>query len=526
LSLGNVTAQTAVISLDPAFQSNVEKAIGTTVPGSSIVPRFALGFTGSSPVTFTDASYSLASGAYYDIDGVTFSTNSDTLRLNVNFRVPATADFSDDWTDTLTVSASGATPFVLPIRGTTAEFYIDTTEIRFDLIKPMVGDTIRRSRSITTLNQRLGLFNYILTGTDTPFTILKTGETAGIPISTVNLQATFIALTAGETYRDTILVTHPSYAGLSYRVPLKSSVAPIDASPLLLHFDRTPVGDSRTDSVTILTADSIVNIYVDGSPNFTWAAGSPWNPNKGGYLTVTYTPDSVRPSDQAELVLVAQTGDSLRVRLSGSAGPYPTISITPSGEYEFDNTSVGTTRLSARITVILNNPYRSSLTDAGAIYVKNQTAADVFNLESIQAVEGALADTAYVVVSFTPSSKDPFEGALWVHAEDAQQDGHIELRGEGVAAAAPALSPQQTTAIAAGEASAAPVVSVLDGNIVVSKAPAGSAIEVYNLNGQALKSLNVASDTEIVKTASFPKSVYIVLVNDKKQVILRQKILL
>jgi hypothetical protein len=33
--------------LDPAFQSNVEKAIGTTVPGSSIVPRFALGFTGS-----------------------------------------------------------------------------------------------------------------------------------------------------------------------------------------------------------------------------------------------------------------------------------------------------------------------------------------------------------------------------------------------------------------------------------------------------------------------------------------------
>jgi hypothetical protein len=49
---------------------------------------------------------------------------------------------------------------------------------------------------------------------------------------------------------------------------------------------------------------------------------------------------------------------------------------------------------------------------------------------------------------------------------------------------------------------------------------------VYNLQGQSLKTQTVTSDTEILKTAAFPRSVYIVVVNKDKGEILRQKIVL
>jgi hypothetical protein len=60
-----------------------------------------------------------------------------------------------------------------------------------------------------------------------------------------------------------------------------------------------------------------------------------------------------------------------------------------------------------------------------------------------------------------------------------------------------------------------------DGNIVVSNASIGSRISVYNLQGQALKTQTAASGTEILETASFPRGVYIVVVNE-----LRQKVVL
>jgi hypothetical protein len=72
----------------------------------------------------------------------------------------------------------------------------------------------------------------------------------------------------------------------------------------------------------------------------------------------------------------------------------------------------------------------------------------------------------------------------------------------------------------------APVVTVKEGDIVVSQAPQGSSIQVYNLQGVALKTQTVSSDIEVLKTGSFPQSVYIVLVNDQKQVILKKKVLL
>jgi hypothetical protein len=120
-----------------------------------------------------------------------------------------------------------------------------------------------------------------------------------------------------------------------------------------------------------------------------------------------------------------------------------------------------------------------------------------------------------VTLTFSPQAKTEYLDTLIVRAAHAAEH-RIPLSGTGIGG----------VAIPVTKAAAATFVSVRERNIVVSQAPVGSLIRVYNLHGKALKTQAVTSSVETLKTASLPKSVYIVVVNNDKQEILRKKVVL
>jgi hypothetical protein len=231
---------------------------------------------------------------------------------------------------------------------------------------------------------------------------------------------------------------------------------------------------------------------------------------------VSFAPDSAHL--YASTLLLKTSTDTLSVRLYGIGQSQPVITSDPAS-YRFRNTQVGQTVLSDPITVVLTNP-QNWLTDPGTFSLAVDNG--IFRVETVQQGPTLRPDSVYVTLSFTPNAAGVVSDTLIVKALFAD-DYTIPLTGGGVSAQA--QSPQQVTAIAGTEAAAA-VVSVKEGNIVVSGAPVGSSVQVYNLAGQSLKTQPVASGAEVLQTASFPRSVYIVVVNNEKQVILRQKVVL
>jgi hypothetical protein len=142
----------------------------------------------------------------------------------------------------------------------------------------------------------------------------------------------------------------------------------------------------------------------------------------------------------------------------------------------------------------------------------------IFTLLSVEPLSSTPeADIAFITVAFAPPEEGDFENALIVHTTDAE-DLKIPLTGSGERVTAP-------QPVSGTERAMAPVVSVREGELLVSLAPAGSSIQVYNLQGQVLKTLVSTSGlVEILKTASFPQSVYIVIKDSRNQEILKQKV--
>jgi hypothetical protein len=526
-SSADVMAQAPITPVDTAdYKNGVEKFIGTLLPGRDATSSFVnVGFTIPDSLAFTEDSYTLKVGKYYGLSNVNLIGDT-LLYLNVDFQPLADAPFGD-LLDTLVISADGATDFVLPIRGTTVVFDVYPTGIIFDSFFPSGGDTQTETLTITTANRRLDRFTYKYKDGNPVFSVDETGQTLDSPLSTITLTVTFTepqSASPGAIFLDTLVVRHPSYPDFVYEIPASAVAAPISVYPTDVFFGKVALGDTASSDLTV----ELFNVQLDtilltqDGPHYSFEKAPDWNPNKGGIITVYYAPDTVIVSDYATLTLIAGS-DTIDIPIMGFGGPDPTITITP-GSYTFVDVPVGETWLSDRITVVLDNPYGTHLTDPGAIYIANDPN-EVFFIETIQPSPTTGPDTVYVTVSFTPIDETPVSAELIATAAKSA-GAFIELSGNGVESSAPALSPQQTTALSATEASTAPKVSVLEGDIVVSKAPEGSSVIVYNLQGQALKTQGVASDKEVVKTASFPKNVYIVLVNDKKQIILKQKVLL
>jgi hypothetical protein len=517
----NVSAQTAITPIDPDnYQDGVEKFIGVVVPGTDDVRSFAgVGFTVPDNLDFNLGTQTLTVGEYYDLSDIIVVEDS-ILWLNVNFRPLSDAPFGD-LLDTLVISVPGTADFTLPIRGTTTEFVIKTNGVWFPYpILP--GDTSETiTVSIVTVNQRPERFHYSFESGQA-FTYEVASVTPGIPITTVTLGVQFEPPTgtSGKVFEDSLVVTHDSYPGVVYKIPVKGTVSHIDVNPHSLTWGPVPVGKAVIQDFYVRTQALITAITVEGD-GFSYQTGSDWDPGIGGTIHVTFAPIGDGPFT-GEVDLMSAT-DTVSVDLMGLGGETPVISSNPAA-YDFGEVLVGQMALSQRITIVLSNPMGSFLSDPGAITIEDSEG--VFFIETIQPGSYTTRpDTVYVTLSFTPLDEDEYRADLLVQADNAQLLP-IPLFGIGIAASAPQLAPQQATAISAGEVAEAPVLSVREGDIIVSRAPAGSSIQVYNLQGQPLKTQVVASEVEVLNTAAFPKSVYIVLVNDQKQVILRKKVLI
>jgi hypothetical protein len=426
--------------------------------------------------------------------------------------------------DTLVISATGATDFVLPLRASVVAFDVNPPGVTFFSVLP--GSTVANSLTVTTLSQRLDLFDYYLIGGNQGFSVDSIGENKTTTLSTLELGVTFTApvgATSGSVFRDTLVVGHISYPNLIYKLEVEAIISSIEVNPSHLDFGKVPFGYSLTESITVSNYGAPINsIEFEGSTHFSYVIDSDWDPATGGDIHVTYAPLATIPYDNAGLTFISAS-DTLQVGFTGLGTPAPVISSIPTS-YNFGQVPVRERRISDRITVILSNSFGSHLTDEGAIVINDPRG--LFDIESIEVeYEGASGDTVFVKVAFTPNAIGNAQATLVATATDAAPLS-ILLQGFGVPASAPSLSPQQATALSAAEASVAPVVLVKEGNIVVSQAPQGSSIQVYNLQGVALKTQTVSSSVEVLETGSFPQSIYLVLVNDQKQVILKKKVLL
>jgi hypothetical protein len=523
LNSANVFAETVITPVDPdSYQDGVEKFIGAIVPGTDYVRSFSsVGFTVPDSLEFTLESPSLAVGQYYDLSDVRII--EDILWLNVNFRPLSDAPFGD-LLDTLRIEVAGTDPFTLPIRGRTPEFIFDSNGAWFPY-PVLPGDTSEViTVSIVTVNQRPERFNYSIPGPNSAFTYQELEVVKGIPITTVTLGIQFEppAGAVSTVFEDSLVVTHDTYPGLRYSIPLKGTTSHISATPHDLEWAPIPVGKAVTQNVTVETKATIDSISIDDGTVFSFQRGPGWDPSRGGILEVTFAPNAAGPFTGG-LTLMSAT-DTVTMDLMGLGGETPEISFDENF-YDFGNITVGETALSSRRRVVLSNPLGSFLSDPGALKIEDENG--VFFIESIQPGSYTTRpDTVYVIVSFTPNAPYSYSGKLWAYANYADSVS-LDLEGYGKAAAQPQQAPQQATAIdRVAETGNVPSLLTRDGDIIVSGAPAGSVIQVYNLQGATLKTQTVASDVEVLNTAAFPKSVYIVLVNDRNEVILRRKVIL
>ncbi|MDR0681898.1 MAG: hypothetical protein LBG15_08655, partial [Dysgonamonadaceae bacterium] len=235
-SLANVFAQSPPITpVDTVnYKNGVEKYIGEVVPLSgNSVGLTSIGFIAPGGSVFTTSSYSLKSGRYFSISSPEISP-ANTLYLSVNFSVGSPALPFGDVLDTLTISANGASDFVLPLRATNVPFTVDAPVTRFpDIVLPGTSSSVQLPITITTVNQNLDFFTGRFIGDTLTFVVNKTGTNPGNPISTVGMEAFFNPPTfAPETdslFRDTLLVTHWSYPELSYKISFEGLSANIVA---------------------------------------------------------------------------------------------------------------------------------------------------------------------------------------------------------------------------------------------------------------------------------------------------------
>jgi hypothetical protein len=521
--LGNAVNSAAqlpdITAKDPYnYQNGVEKFIGGVIPASTdnVIKLSNVGFIAPAGVTFTDASYNLSGSSLFTLTDVSLNATNDTLLLTVNFTVPLNTSYGE-YTSTLTISASGANSFVLPLKGASAPFTASTHTLFFNGYT-LPGDI---SEPDTLKVKTVGIFStsgftYTFAGgAGSEFSAQGAGSSPNYLVKLFFAPASAEALGYVEK-TDTLLLSHQSYPWLVYKIPVVGYASHVATDLTRLDFNKVPVDSTKTLKVSVKTDTEITSVGVDPA-YYSYAYGPGWDPSVGGDIYVTVTPDTLGYATGV-LTIKGNNADSVTVFLYTLGVVAPTLTVTPD-EIDFEEVPVGSEE-TAIVSITLSDPVEH-LDNSDFSIVDNP--GGVFKIKSVQVNTTVHSDNAQLTVAFTPNSEDIFDGKLLVCA--AYTEGvDVTLTGSG--AAAQALSPRQATAISGGAAAAVPSVSVKGGGITVSQAPAGSSIEVYNLQGQRLKTQAVTSGVETVKTAQLPKSVYIVVVNGSKQEILKQKVVL
>jgi hypothetical protein len=299
----------------------------------------------------------------------------------------------------------------------------------------------------------------------------------------------------------------------------------ITADSTAVHFGTASVGKTvESGLIQVSLSDPVrplnrTNFFTSTSRFSVVSVDTVASPGDESVVNVTL---SFTPNDNGEfedtLRISADFANDLRIPLFGTGENKPVLGAVPA---ELDFVSTDDSPVYSDVTITLTHPVNP--TDTITFSFLEETES--FQVTNV--VNGEDTDTSrvfIVTVSFSPE-EGPAENTLFVKALYADSIS-ILLTGTIEVIPAPAPSLRRATAISGTEAAATPALSVKDGNIIVSRAPVGSSIQVYSLQGQALKTQTVASDAEVLNTVSFPGSVYIVLVNDKNQEILRQKVVL
>jgi hypothetical protein len=526
-NVGNVAAQGSLIKpIDPSFQNGVEKYVGSIVPGARDTIRLHdVGFSILPPLFFDLDSISLATGNAFFLSDVRIEgAFKERLFLTIGFVLPQGTIYGQDFRDTLTIRATGTAPFVLPLRGSVESFVASPSSLSFsEYVAP--GDR-SEVKPVVVIDLDANPDSLVYSFSTNAFYATISGHESGIPSSITVLDVWFtppVGDLVGTVFYDTLAITdRADTTGWVQKIPVSGRSLHTKIEPGFLDFGSEVVTYTKSLDVKVETREaSIGGIVVTDAKHFFAERADGWNPTAGGTLHVTFTPDSALDYS-AYLVILDDVREPYIVRLTGEGKARPVLSADPPS-VNFADIEVGTTA-SATITVTLAHPLNHL--DYNSFSLDNPDDG-IFSLVSVE--PGSASPDAEVVlatVSFTPPAALSYSNALIVRADSAL-DLRIPLDGNGLdLVPAPALSPQQTTAISGPEAATTPALSVKDGNIIVSGAPAGSSIQVYNLQGQSLKAQAVTSNVEILKTEALPQSVYVVLVNDKNQEILKQKVVL
>jgi hypothetical protein len=281
-----------------------------------------------------------------------------------------------------------------------------------------------------------------------------------------------------------------------------------------LSFGDVAVSDSRTLPLAV-TVESGYDVSITttavSETGFAVEKAENWTDTGGGDLLVTFTPADAQ-AYSATLTLSGTGFNAITVALTGNGLAQPVITAD-STLYRFGKVLVGQSATGGKITVTLTHPQSDLDEDAFSLAV---AATGVYEIVSVtQTSTSSEAKVAEVTLAFHPQTVAEYKDTLIVHAAYAVEYS-IPVSGEGISGGV-AIPVQETTT---------PAVLVRNGDIILSHAPAGSLISIYNLYGQLVKTQFVTSGVEILKTASLPRSIYMVVVRDDNREILKRKITL
>jgi hypothetical protein len=525
-NVGNAAAQGSPIKpVDPSYQDSVEVFVGTIALGARIPIQLSVDFVAPTNVPFTTSSYTFTSGKAFKFRNadIVHGTTNDSLYLTIDFVFTDTTS-TRVAVDTLIISAVGAKSFVLPLRGTISPFGATSDFFSFaEFVEPGSRSTPEPLTIIGPIGKTDYHFNFT-EGTNA-FEAKIVGHYFGIYASLVFANVWFeppVGVPVGTFFQDTLVISYTEDGTIwVQKIPVSGRSLHIEAESDSLDFGSVATGNTKTWDLKVKLAETEIIETVTTDVDFS----ASWDP-ANSTIRVTFTPQYQKHYD-ARLVILGANYESFTVFLKGEGKPVPTFTAQPS--YDFGNIEVNRIAYSSEILITLNNPLNQL--DYNSFYLdgEDKDAFDVVGVKPIISPNPDFVSSIFVTLSFNPERDGPFEATLFVKADYADTKP-IKLFGESIILTPvppiPDLSPQQTTAISGQEVAAAPIVSTKDGNITVSGAPVGSSIQVYNLHGQSLKAQTVTSNVEILKTASLPQSVYVVLVNDKNQEILRKKVVL
>jgi hypothetical protein len=531
LDFGNVQAEGTSISTDPirVILSN-RQGVNLKTAGTFRFARAEEYYT-----AFGDSVFKIASNIRVGRLG---TAPADTADVKISFTPP----FGGEYLDTLIIRSMYAEDYRIPLSGTGLGPLVTAGTKTLDFGDVLIGETKTAEQITVTFTDPVGLLTdegvislakaeeYL--GTDSTFKVvsIERSPSATETADVVAVTLSFAPVTPGE-YLDTLVIN--ATKARAFRIPLSGTgfKPAIAASLETLNFDNVLIGETKTaevitvtltDPLGLLTDEGVISlakaaeyagtdsifkvVSIERSASATEAADVV-------EVTLSFTP--VAPGEYRDTLLVNAThADEYSIPLNGT-GFKPVIAASLE-TLNFDNVLIGETKTAEVITVTLTDPV-GLLTDEGVISLAKAAeyagTDSIFKVVTIERSASATetADVVAVTLSFTPVAPGEYRDTLLVNATGANEYS-IPLNGTGIEASA--ISKVAAAAIG---------LSVNAGTFVVSHAPVGSTVKVYDLYGQLLKTQPVTSDIEILETAAWPKSIYVVVVEEGQQEIFKLK---